>query len=100
MKIKQLTDIKYIRLIKIFQILLFLLGHVILLKHLPSLFSYIIMAIILLLGILVPKDYQWGIGAKKSIFSKNGSPIIESVLIFIVVMVIVLFISWVIWYLN
>ncbi len=94
MKLKQFTDIKHIRIIKVIQITLLLLGNIILVKHLPSLLSYLIMTIILLLAFLIPKDYQWGIGAKKSTFFRNSDPFMEAILIFVIVMVIIISISW------
>ncbi|MGT2704341.1 hypothetical protein [Streptococcus parauberis] len=52
------------------------------------------MTIILLLAFLIPKDYQWGIGAKKSTFFRNSDPFMEAILIFVIVMIIIISISW------
>ncbi|MDT2749405.1 hypothetical protein P7H30_06570 [Streptococcus parauberis] len=82
---KKINDIKSIRLIKIVQIILFLLGNVLLSKGFSSYFSYAILIVILLLAIPIPKQYKWGFTAEKTTFLRNNNAVIETAISLIII---------------
>ncbi|MFI3888069.1 hypothetical protein [Streptococcus parauberis] len=82
---KKINDIKSIRLIKIVQIILFLLGNVLLSKGFSSYFSYGILIVILLLAIPIPKQYMWGFTAEKTTFLRYNNAVIETAISLIII---------------
>ncbi|KHD46352.1 hypothetical protein ACVRZD_04555 [Streptococcus hongkongensis] len=82
---KKINDIKFIRLIKIVQIFLFLLGNILLSKGFSTYFSYGILIVILILAIPIPKQYKWGFTAEKTTFLRNNNAVIETAMLLIII---------------
>lgn len=85
---KQIKSISSLRLVKLFQLTLFILSAYLVSAHFGILIRVLPLILCFILELFVPSDYKWGFAGRKNVFLSNVSPDVENTILLVIVILL------------